>query len=242
MEDIVEKEIQISGLWCHNGNIFDMSKHVVAIVDLKSSYNFHNGHSVDIKKGDKVFIIFNGRPEHKHYHWEYRTIVYRDGEWVGHHGDKVSRMTYETYDFEYSLDRVFNMLDNFRLQLEGKITPLDVIMKARVFPKVKAGDVLVSFAWDNGLKFCPVIEVSKNTLLTKEYSLTKHGFWETSWQEEEREVTFDWLCKYYVPTTFKIEDLVAGRIVYEHIIDSLLEDSKKLRAEMFKKAYKKIKI
>lgn len=241
--DYTYAAVEMSGLWVHPGNIYDMEKYFVSKVDLISSFNFHNGHTVEIKKGDKIFITFNSPSNNpRYYAWEYRINVHREGKWCSHHGDTVSKLTYED-GADYTINKVYNMLENFRLQLEGKIVPLDTILDARVFPPLKAGDTLVSFAWDAGLKICDVLSVSKKKVTYKEYALTKKaGYWETPWENEVKETDNNWLCRYYVPFDINIEDIKNGNILYGDIIRQVLDARSELDKSIFSKAHKKVNL
>lgn len=237
--------VLISGMYVHPNHIYDgFEKPFIAKVNLKYSYSFYNGYELEILEGDEVYIKFNSPSNHpKYYAWEYTIYVNRNGKRINHWSDKVRSITYnEQQDIISTFKDVENMIENFRLQLEGKIPSFDKIHenKKPTFD-VNINDTFIGFTWDNGLTAIKITDIDNEFIYHDSQLMGHHSKYNTYYGERRIEkTTIDWLMKYYAKINFDFEKVLNNEILYNDIYDDALKIYQAQSKLMFENSLKEL--
>lgn len=234
-KNYVYEPILLSGMYIHPNRVYKgYEKPFIAKVDLSYKYNFYNGYTLNIKKGDAVYIVFNSPINNPiNYEFEYYIQVRRNNEVVNHWSNKITALT-------YNYTNIKSMVENLRLQLEGKEPCLDVIMD-NVEPcfDINVNDTFVSFAWDNGLIAKQILRVDKKFITYKEYYMNRKKEFNYSAHKDITKVDLKHFIKYSCKVDFDINKVKNNEIFYSDLITKSLENKKIQDKKMFEKSYKK---
>ena len=230
----IYEPVLISGLYVHPKRIEDgFEKPFISKVNLTYSYSFHNGYKLEILKGDEVFVVFNNPSNSpKHYEFEYCIYVSRKGEIINDPRDKVNNITYNEND------SVESMLENLRLQLEGKLPSFDDIHNnKKPCYSINNGDTFIGFTWDNGLIAIQIEKIDNDYIYYNSMNMSHHNFNTNFGQVEIKKTKIDWLMKYYAKIDFDFEKVKNGELLYKDIINNAIEKYRKQSNEMFNTSF-----
>lgn len=234
-------------LLVHPQNIFENHKPYIVKQDISWSYNFHNGFIIDLKKGDKILLMFDHYSQHR-LNSPYRYHLYRENSnkqyerlgVIGNIAWDESKVT-ETYG-DYSIEYVISLIKNLENQLEGKTPCLDKILNnQKPSYDIAIGDTFMGFGWDNGLVAKRIVSIEDDQIIYEYHNLSHYNYNVFYGDKHNDKTSLSWFLKYNCKMYFNYDDVVSDKLFYNEVIDEALRLFTAQKTEHFTNSYNELK-